>query len=90
MVIQKIRYSSDFYKALKRLDPIFIARVEKTAELFRVNPLHPSLRLHRLKGRLEKGWSISVTSTIRIIFVRKEDGEILFVSVGHHDIYKSL
>ena len=62
----------------------------KTERLFRANPLHPSLRLHQLKGKLTGSWSISVTMNVRIIFARLENGEIVFYSVGQHDLYRSL
>ncbi|TSC60737.1 MAG: hypothetical protein Greene041662_110 [Candidatus Peregrinibacteria bacterium Greene0416_62] len=62
-------------------------RALKTIELFRVNPLHPSLRLHRLHGHLKKYWSISVDLRIRII-LRFEGDTAHFFSIGTHAIYE--
>ena len=89
-MIKKIHYTKDFLKALQRIDPSFIPRIKKTETLFRSNPLHSSLRLHQLHGKLEGAWSISVTGSMRMIFKRKDNGEIIFVSIGHHEIYRSL
>jgi len=56
--------------------------------LFKENPFHLSLRLHKLKGKLEGLWSISIDMKHRIIFKSLEDGVILFVSIGMHAIYE--
>lgn len=60
----------------------------KVEKLFRENPFHPSLRLHKLKGKLEGLWSISVDRKNRIIFKPLENGLILFISIGMHAIYE--
>ena len=90
MLIKKIHYTTDFLKALKRIDPSFVPRIHKMEMFFRSNPLHSSLRLHQLKGKLKGAWSVSVTGSMRIIFKRKDNGEIIFVSIGHHEIYRSV
>lgn len=62
----------------------------KKEKLFRDNPIHPSLRLHGLKGKLAGLFSVSVTMNYRIIFKRKPNGDIVFISIGKHDIYEHL
>ncbi|HIP46253.1 MAG TPA: plasmid stabilization protein [Campylobacterales bacterium] len=59
---------------------------EKTLKLLEIDPYHPSLRLHKLQGRLEKLHSISINITYRITidFIIRE-GEIIMIDVGHHD-----
>ncbi len=90
MIIKNIEYGSEFIKKLKQLPNWIIQLAEKQENVFRTNPLHPSLRLHPLKGDLEELWSISLNKNYRIIFKRKDTGDILFVSIGKHDIYKNL
>ncbi len=90
MVVNTILYDPDFLKDLRKLDAALQERAIKTEGLFRENPLHPSLRLHALKGALAGFWSLSVTLKIRILFLRQENGDILFLSIGSHDIYRSL
>ncbi len=89
MVVKKILYHPKFLSDLQQLPPGTLERVEKVEALFKSNPLHPSVRLHPLKGKLKGLWSISVTVGIRIIFERLEGGEIMFISVGKHDIYRA-
>jgi len=84
-----ILYHPDFLDDFRKLDAEKQKRAIKSENLFRANPLHPSLRLHALKGRLEGIWSVSVTMRVRILFKRMENGDIVFLSIGHHDIYKS-
>ena len=59
---------------------------EKTLKLLEIDAYHPSLRLHKLQGKLEKLHSISINITYRItiefIIVNKE---IIMIDVGHHD-----
>jgi len=62
------------------------SQYEKTLKLLELNPQHPSLRLHKLQGKLEKLHSVSINITYRItiefIIVEKE---IIMIDVGHHD-----
>ena len=48
--------------------------------------LHPSLRLHKLKGKLADFYSISINMEYRVIidFIIK-DGEIIPIDIGSHD-----
>ena len=90
MNIERIVVTTGFRKEFDQL-PISIKRIATKKEMiFRKNPLHPSLRLHPLKGSLLGTWSLSITMNYRIIFKRAENGDIIFHSVGTHDIYKNL
>ena len=90
MKIDSIVYSSKFVSELRQLSHEITAIAVKKEKFFRDNPLHPSPRLHALQGKLKGLWSISITGGYRIIFERQTNGEILFISIGKHDIYKSL
>jgi addiction module RelE/StbE family toxin len=90
MIVRAIFYEPGFLKDWKRLDRRVRLSAAKAERLFRDNPLHPSLRLHRLQGKLEGLWSISVSFDIRIIFKRMENGDIVFLAIGRHAIYRSL
>ncbi|MBU1045515.1 type II toxin-antitoxin system RelE/ParE family toxin [Patescibacteria group bacterium] len=90
MIIKRIYYSRKFIKELRVLPREIIALAVKKEKIFRENPLHPSLRLYRLCRKLEGLWSVSITGNYRIIFKRMPNGDVLFISVGKHDIYKYL
>ena len=80
-------YSGRFVRDLNSLPPPIQKRAAKTEQVFKENPFHPSLRLHKLKGKLAGQWSFSVTRSIRIIFKPQENGDMLFISIGSHAIY---
>ena len=88
MIVRDIFYEPGFLKDWKKLDRRFHEAAIKTEKLFRQNPLHPSLRLHALQGKLSGLWSISVTFDLRIIFKRMDGGDIVFLSIGRHEIYR--
>ena len=90
MIVKNIEYTSRFKKRLRKLSKNMIDQAIKKERIFMLNPLHPSLRLHQLTGKLDSYWSISLTQNYRIIFKRQKNGDILFVSIGKHDIYKNL
>lgn len=90
MIVTDILYSSQFVHELKKLPKELIILAAKKEKIFKENLLHPSLRLHPLQGRLKGLWSISITGGYRIIFERQANGDVLFISVGKHDIYRNL
>lgn len=90
MIVKAILYSSKFVAELRKLPKALLVLAIKKEKIFRNNLLHPSLRLHVLQGKLKGLWSISVNGSYLIIFERQLNGDILFISIGKHDIYRSL
>lgn len=58
----------------------------RTLRLLEVNPDHPSLRIHKLKGKLRDYSSASINLKYRIMidFIFRDDA-ILLISIGSHD-----
>ncbi len=90
MIIKEIEYSTQFVKEFEKLPEKIKKIAVRKEQIFRDNPLHPSLRLHQLHGKFEDIWSISITKGYRILFERQKNGDLLFFSIGKHDIYKYL
>lgn len=93
----KIKLSPEVNANLKKLklkDPKLAAKAEKQLALLAQNPEHPSLRTHKLTGKIEDRWSISITKGIRMVYVGvqvKEDKEptAYFVAIGtHNQVYR--
>jgi mRNA-degrading endonuclease YafQ of YafQ-DinJ toxin-antitoxin module len=64
-------------------------RYIKTIELLEIDPYHPSLRLHKLQGKLRDYHSISITMKYRVVidFIIK-DNEIIPINIGaHNEVY---
>jgi len=85
----RIRYSNSYNKRAKRFikqHPELKTQYAKTFQLLEINPFHPSLRLHRLRGKLKDLYSVSINIQYRIVlyFVIKDD-LLIPVDVGSHD-----
>ncbi len=69
-----------------RKNPGILSQYRKTLELLELNPHHPSLRLHRLQGRLSGLSSVSINIGYRIVIeLIISDNEIILLNVGKHD-----
>jgi len=87
MQVNEIHYNDNFKGQFLALPKAIQKKAFKCEKIFRENPFHPSLRLHKLRGKLHGMWSLSIDMKYRIIFKPMSDGVILFVSVGLHAIY---
>jgi len=58
----------------------------KTLQLLELNPSHPSLRLHALKGKLKPLQSVSINMSYRITLeLLVTDKDIILVNIGSHE-----
>ncbi len=89
----KLVYTDSYIRRTKRFfnkHPELISQYEKTLKILEINPQHPSLRLHRLKGKLNNLHSVSINISYRVTlefyFIERE---IILVNVGpHHETYQ--
>lgn len=85
----KIIYPESYIRRTRkfiRRHPDLLEPYRKTLELLELNPFHPSLRLHPLKGRLVGLHSVSITLTYRIsLELILAEREIILVSIGTDD-----
>ncbi len=72
-----------------RKHPELRGQYQKTIELLELNPRHPSLRLHKLGGRLSGLHSVSINMSYRITLEFLIEGDrLLPINVGkHEDVY---
>jgi mRNA-degrading endonuclease YafQ of YafQ-DinJ toxin-antitoxin module len=87
--VVEIIYTDSYIKRAKRFikkHPELISQYEKTLKLLELNPNHPSLRLHKLNGKLAELHSVSINISYRIsIDFLIEDNKIIPVDIGSHD-----
>ena len=71
---------------LSKKHPELLRQYEKTLKLLEVNPFHPSLRLHELKGKLKGLYSVSINMSYRIVinFIIT-DQDIILINIGSHE-----
>lgn len=85
----EVVYTKKYERRLKRFlaqHPDVYSQYEKTIEMLRINPHHPSLRLHKLKGALQAFHSVSINRSYRItIEFIIQDKLIIPVMIGSHD-----
>jgi mRNA-degrading endonuclease YafQ of YafQ-DinJ toxin-antitoxin module len=84
----EVSFSSAFKRTFKK-------RIKGTADLesrfwqkleqFTINPFDPSLKTHKLSGKLKEFWSFSIGDDERVLFYFTEDEQAVFVDIGSHD-----
>ncbi len=83
-----VSYKPSFIREFKKLPIELQEDVLERIELFKNVENHKKLKVHKLKGRLEKFYSFSVTYSHRIVFTFESKNEVVFLAIGDHDIYK--
>lgn len=83
----QIFYSTKFAKEYKKIPTSVKRAAEKKEKLFRKDLNSPSLKTHKLTGKLKVYSAFSIDYHYRIIFELKEKDVIWFHSVGTHSIY---
>lgn len=83
-----VGYTPSFIRAYKHLPSSLQHEIKEKIVLFMEDPKHASLRVHKLKGRLQDRWSFSVNYKYRIVFQFVSPDEVIFLTVGDHDVYK--
>ena len=79
------QYEKRVYKFLKKHKDI-VERYKKTIQLMELDPFHPSLRLHGLKGKLSELHSVSIDMQYHIsIEFYIQNNKIIPVNIGTHD-----
>ena len=88
MTIKDIVYSKDFLDEFSWLPKHIKTKSISQLEILSKNPFYPSLRLHKLHGKLDWHWSISINKAYRIIFKPQNNWDVLLVSIWTHSIYE--
>ena len=82
-------YTNSYIKKAKNFfkkHPELIKQYQKTLELLEINPNHPSLRLHKLQGRLSELSSVSINISYLIALEMViQDHQIILIDIGNHD-----
>ncbi len=84
-IIYTQSYNKRASKFIKK-HPNLLGQYEKTLKLLELNPNHPSLRIHELKGKLKGLHSVSINISYRITLeLLISDKDIILIDVGPHD-----
>jgi mRNA-degrading endonuclease RelE of RelBE toxin-antitoxin system len=81
--------TEEFQQRYQDLPKVIQKKAEKRVEIFRHNPLHPSLHTEKLEPKGKQVWSFRIDKRYRILFRFIGKNKVLFLTVGPHDwIYK--
>jgi len=71
-----------FFKRHKDL----LDKYKKSIKLLQTNPTHPSLRMHKLQGKMRQFYSVSIDMKYRVVvdFI-VVDKTIIMIDIGSHD-----
>ena len=85
----KIVISNTYKKRVKKFlkkHPDMLKRYAKALAILEVDPFHPSLRLHKLKGNLNEYYSVSINLEYRVVIdFLVIDNEMILIAIGSHD-----
>jgi len=84
-----IYFSSRFIKKSKQLikkDKSLKDSLDTQISLFITNPNHPSLKLHKLKGKRSKQLAIWIKGDLRTLCI-KNVNDLIFIDLIKHDEY---
>ena len=85
----RILYTPGYNRRVARFlkkHPDLLPHYEKTLRLLEIDPFHPSLRLHRIKGSLTELHSVSINISYRVTLeLVLQDRQIIPVDIGSHD-----
>ena len=80
-----VRELAKIYKTDKKL----YIKIKKQLGTFQKDPQHPSLRLHKLSGKMNGDYSISITMSIRMVYTQTA-GKAYFIYIGtHEEVYRT-
>lgn len=87
----EVAFSSSFKRAFKTKvagKPDTAERFWERLEVFKNNPFDPTLRTHRLSGKLKHLWSFSIEYDLRVLFQFVDDHRAVFIDIGtHKEVY---
>ncbi len=85
-----IHETSNFSKRIEKLtkrNPRLRQKIDKKLQLLLTDLGNNSLRLHKIEGKEDSIWSISIDMKLRILFTYVENGILLFDIGTHNEVY---
>jgi mRNA-degrading endonuclease YafQ of YafQ-DinJ toxin-antitoxin module len=85
-LFRSLNFTETFLESFgsRRLTAADRAAIRKALRLLDANEQHPSLRVHELQGDLAGLWSASASGSLRLTFIRAEQGRKTMLSCTKH------
>lgn len=87
-MISTVNHSSFFKRRYEQLTEKQKADFRKAIQLFVEDPFHPKLKTHKLKGKWEGFWSLSINYSDRVLFKFSGKEIVDLINIGSHSIYR--
>ena len=84
----RIYSAPQFEKSIQKIPYRIQIIFQKKLKLFRQDPFYPSLKTHKLSGKMKNYYSFSITYSYRVLFKFSDKNSALLVNIGTHEIYK--
>ena len=84
----EVAFSPTFQRAFRKRikgNTDLQARFWQKIEQFQQAPFQPTLRTHKLSGKIKNTWNFSIEYDARVIFYFTDDGKAVFIDIGTHD-----
>lgn len=90
MKIERIDYSNNFLKELKKAPLKIRFAFKEKLEIFITDKFHPVLNNHSLTGKFKSYRSINITGDWRAIFREFNNGKLIYFDIigTHSQLYK--
>lgn len=83
----KVVYHPNFIRQYKKFPINLKIEIKEKIKIFIENSTNPSLKTHKLHGKMKHLYSFSINYHWRIVFEIEND-EAFFLEIGTHDMYK--
>ena len=84
----KISFDNSFKRAFKKRikgNQLLEKKFKDKLLLFKNNPFDPSLKTHKLSGKLKDLWSFTIEYDVRIVFYFTDSQDAVLINIGSHD-----
>ena len=82
-----VSYKPSFIRQINKLEQSLVDEALDKIDIFKNSPNNPTLKIHKLHGKLKDKWSFSVNYKIRIVFQYESKKEIALLAIDDHDVY---
>lgn len=83
-----VSYKPSFVREFKKLPPELQEEALIKIKAFKDTQNHKQLKVHKLKGKLSKFYSFSVTYSHRVVFMYESKSEVVLLAIGDHSVYR--
>jgi len=84
----EVNLSLRFKRSYKKIPRHIQSDFEKKIGTFMSNPNHPSLKTHKLKGKLQECLAFRLKDGFRVLFEFSGTDTVDLLDIGSHDVYK--